>query len=223
MRKESQSSRENNSSTDLAPILKDSPHSRKEILSSRANAIWNVVKKRQNNLTLVLDNIHDPHNIAAILRTCDAIGIFEVFVILNEYPKIIKGGNRSSASANKWVKVHLFTEPLECIKALSEKGYHLISTHLDSEAKSLFDINFNQKIAVVMGSEQKGVSNVLLNHSKENLIIPQTGMLESLNVSVATSIILYEALRQRTATGFLEDSFLTLEEQKELFAYYSWV
>jgi tRNA (guanosine-2'-O-)-methyltransferase len=181
----------------------------------RLNRLEQVLRSRQPDLTIVMENIHDPHNVSAVLRSCDAAGVMEVQLIYTDvvFPDI---GKKSSASAKKWVEVRQFKNVNECYKKLHEEGFSIYATHLEEKAESLYEINMTQKIAIVVGNEHNGVSQEAANSADGILQIPMFGMIQSLNVSVATAVILFEAVRQRIASGKYKESKYTEAELAKL-------
>jgi tRNA (guanosine-2'-O-)-methyltransferase len=175
-----------------------------------------VIEGRQPDLTVIMENIHDPHNISAILRSCDAVGILEVHVINTVESTVKKLGKKSSASAKKWIKVHYYKTVEACIGELKNKGFAIWSTHLSADAKELYELELAKPVALAFGNEHKGVSEELLSHSDGNFIIPMMGMIPSLNVSVACAVSLYEAYRQRAAAGSYDQPHLSEPESAEL-------
>ena len=179
----------------------------------RLNKFKRVVNFRQKNLTLVLENIHDPHNVSAILRSCDAVGVDKVYLIYNtdKFPKI---GRVSSASAKKWVELLRFNSVEECFKVLKKEKFKIYSTHISETGKnnSLYDIDLTKHVAIILGNEHAGVSEEVKKLSDSNLIIPMYGMIQSLNVSVSAAVCLYEALRQREKKGMYIKSAYTKKE-----------
>jgi tRNA (guanosine-2'-O-)-methyltransferase len=169
--------------------------------NERKEKIEAVLSKRQNNLTVVLENIFDPHNISAVMRSCDAVGVQEIYVLNTKIPRHEKWGSRSSSSAHKWLTVHQFTDVNECLYSLRSKYKQIFTTHLSSESASLFELDLTQKVALVFGNEHAGVSDEMRAISNGNFIIPQVGMIQSLNVSVACAVSLYEAFRQKQIAG----------------------
>lgn len=159
-----------------------------------------VLRHRQPDLTVVMENIHDPHNVSAVLRSCDAAGAMSVQLVYtnNEYPKI---GKKSSASARKWVERRQFNTITECYAKLHEEGFVVYATHLAVEAKSPYEVDLTKKVAIVVGNEHAGVSDEAATQADGIIQIPQFGMIQSLNVSVATAVLLFEAVRQRIAAG----------------------
>jgi tRNA (guanosine-2'-O-)-methyltransferase len=181
-----------------------------------------VLQKRQPGLTIILENIHDPHNISAMLRTCDAVGILEIYVILSKDATVRKLGKRSSASAKKWVKVHYFDNAEACANQLHEKGFKIYATHLSAEAQSLYSLELSSPVALAFGNEHYGCTDELLKHADGNFIIPMVGMIQSLNVSVACAISLYEALRQRDIAGMYSNQQLNANDFHSLLHTWSW-
>jgi tRNA (guanosine-2'-O-)-methyltransferase len=165
----------------------------------REHKLREVISRRQPDLTVVMENIHDPHNISAILRSCDAVGVLEVYVINNKEQGRKKLGKKSSASARKWIQVNYFESVEACVNVLKEKGFSIRATHLSSDADSLFALDLAKPIALAFGNEHEGVSEELLSYADGNFIIPMVGMIPSLNVSVACAVSLYEAYRQRAS------------------------
>lgn len=177
----------------------------------RLKRIINAVTRRQHSLKVVLENIHDPHNVSAIFRTCDAVGVPKVSLIYNheQFPKISR---ISSASANKWVQRERFSSVEECYSDLRKNGFKIYSSALTNYSKNLFELDFTEKVAVVMGNEHRGVSREACELSDEVFFIPMHGMVQSLNVSVATAVILYEIQRQRSIKGMYLESELNNDE-----------
>ncbi len=164
----------------------------------RTSRIQTVLSYRQNNLTVVLENVFDPHNISAVMRSCDAVGVQEIYVLTTKIARHKKWGSRSSSSAAKWLTIHQFENTEECMAALRKKYSRLLTTHLSSYASSLYDLDLTQSTALVFGNEHAGVSDEIRKLCDGNFIIPQVGMIQSLNISVACAVTLYEAFRQKT-------------------------
>jgi tRNA (guanosine-2'-O-)-methyltransferase len=185
----------------------------------RRERLLSVLRKRQPDLTVVLENVFDPHNISAVMRTCDAVGIQEVYVLTNKIPRHKKWGARSSSSAAKWLTVHQYEDAQQCFTDIRKKYAKIYTTHLSSDAVSLYEINFTGSVALVFGNEHNGVSEEIRTMADGNFLIPQMGIIQSLNISVACAVSIYEALRQKTNAGHyrqqrLDDStFNTLLEE----------
>lgn len=160
-----------------------------------------VLNKRQNDITVVLENVFDPHNISAVMRTCDAVGIQDIYVLNTKIPRHKKWGAKSSSSAAKWLTIHQFDNASECFSSLRKKYATILTTHLSSDAVSLHSINFTKNIALVFGNEHEGVSEEIRKLADGNFVIPQLGIIRSLNISVACAVTLYEAFRQKNNAG----------------------
>jgi tRNA (guanosine-2'-O-)-methyltransferase len=167
----------------------------------RSKRLNDVLNKRQPGLTVVLENVQDPHNISAVMRTCDGVGIQDIYILNTLIPKHKKWGDKSSSSAAKWLTIHQFTDTLECFAALRKNFDRIYTTHLSSDAQGLFDLDLTQKVALVFGNEHGGVSEETIALSDGNFIIPQVGIIKSLNISVACAVTLYEAFRQKNIAG----------------------
>ncbi|MFN4006907.1 MAG: TrmH family RNA methyltransferase [Chitinophagaceae bacterium] len=187
----------------------------------RKQRLERAIALRQNNLTVVLENVHDSRNISAVMRTCDAIGIQELYILNTDIALHKVWGRKSSASAWKWLTIHQFTDVGTCVNAVRTKYDKLLATHLATNAISMYDINFTERIALVFGNEHKGVSETLLQHCDGNFIIPQVGMVQSLNISVACAITLYEAFRQKESAGHYKTQQLTPVEANKLLQQWS--
>jgi len=187
----------------------------------RRERLMGVLNKRQPDLTVVLENVQDPHNISAVMRTCDAVGIQEIYVLNNKIPRHKKWGARSSSSAAKWLTVHQFSDAAECMAALRKKYDKIMTTHLAADAVSLYDINFTSSVALVFGNEHSGVSEEVRALADGNFIIPQMGIIRSLNISVACAVSIYEALRQKTNAGHYEQRRLPEEQFETLWKEWS--
>ena len=180
----------------------------------RVAKVETVLKARQDTLRVVIENIHDPHNVSAIFRTCDAVGVPKVSLLYNldEFPKI---GKKSSASAFKWVDKEKYKTVENCYAALHADGFKIYASALNDNSKNLYDLDLTGKTAIVLGNEHRGVSEEAAEAADETFMIPMYGMVQSLNVSVAAAVILYEALRQRLSRGMYEKSLSGREDLTE--------
>lgn len=169
--------------------------------SARAQKINEVLNHRQNDLTVVLENVQDPHNIAAVLRSCDAVGIMEVYVINTKENRRRNYDPNTSSSAAKWMKIHHYFEIKSCFLDLRKKYKQIFSTHLSKEPKSIYQLDLTLPTALVFGNERSGLSEEILSYCDGNFIVPQVGMISSLNISVACAVSIYEAYRQKSAFG----------------------
>jgi len=160
-----------------------------------------VLHKRQPDLTIVLENVFDPHNISAVMRTADAVGIQDIFILNNKIPPHRKWGAKSSSSAAKWLTIHQYTNADECFAELRKRYKKIYTTHLSTDAVGLHQLNFLESVALIFGNEHSGVSDEIISKADGNFIIPQVGIIKSLNISVACAVTLYEAFRQKSNAG----------------------
>ena len=197
-----------------------------EITGERKKIFTDVASKRQLDLTVLLENVHDPHNIGAVMRSCDSIGIDEIYILYTD-PKLIERGYRkshgSSTGVSDWVKVNYFTDMLLCIKDLNSKYKAIVGTVIDESARMLFEIDLTSSVVLVFGNEKEGISDELKSHLDRKITIPQVGFAHSLNISVACAVSLYEAYRQRNVKGMYQpktadkifERFVNLHEAKK--------
>ncbi|MFT4665361.1 MAG: tRNA (guanosine-2'-O-)-methyltransferase [Polaribacter sp.] len=183
-----------------------------------------VVRQRQTNMTVILENVHDPHNIGAVLRSCDAVGIKELY-ILHTRPDLVKEkvvvNKQTSTGARKWVDVFLFKDADACFAHIRKKYDKVLGTHMSEEAVGMHAIDMTQSIAFLFGNEKEGLTKEALSYCDGNFLIPMKGMVQSLNISVACAVTLFEAQRQREINGNYTDKPVgTEDQQKELLTTY---
>jgi len=187
--------------------------------SRRQERVRGVLERRQPDLTLILENVHDPHNISAILRSCDAVGVLRVHAVYSiEAPPQGMFARQTSASAAKWVDVVRHDSMRACVTQLHDAGFQILATALGQDSRPLHDWDLTGSVALVVGNEMRGVSDEALALADGLVEIPMVGMVQSLNVSVASAVCLYEAFRQRLEAGAygasrLSDEDLALMEQ----------
>ncbi|MDO8365676.1 MAG: RNA methyltransferase [Saprospiraceae bacterium] len=189
--------------------------------TTREQKIRSVIRQSQPDLTVILENIFDPLNISAVLRSCDAVGIREVFVVYTKKYLDKRGlvlGKRTSGGTFKWIDVYVFEDLEECFRRVRERYGRIYATSLGERSESLYDLDLVQPVALLFGNEDEGISAEALTLCDGNFIIPQVGFAESLNISVACAVTLFEARRQRAAQGFYGDkSKFSAAEQQQLF------
>ena len=169
----------------------------------RVARVRRVLSLRQPDLRLVLANIHDPHNVSAILRSCDAFGAMKVhlYYTTEKFPAL---GHKSSASARKWVETERHPDAAQLIGSLRAEGLQVLGTAFDETARPLPEWDFTRPTAVIFGNEHRGLDPELAALVPDRVYIPMSGMVQSLNVSVAAAVTLYEAWRQRSAAGMFD-------------------
>lgn len=185
----------------------------------RIQRLTEVLNKRQPNLTVVLENVSDPHNISAVMRTCDAVGIQDIYILNTQIEKHKKWGAKSSSSASKWLTIHQFSDATACFLELRKHFTWIYTTHLSGNTSDLYELNLTEPVALVFGNEHSGVSDDIIAMGDGNFIIPQVGIIKSLNISVACAVTLYEAYRQKKLAGHydqqqLSDSILNQLQSK---------
>lgn len=169
----------------------------------RRARIEQVLKYRQKDLTLVLANIHDPHNVSAIYRSCDAFGVASVHLYYTTcaFPALSK---KTSASARKWVDTVRHDDKASLFAALRASPCQVLATSCTATARPVGEYDFTRPTAIIMGNEHAGVPEELIPHVDGEVYIPMYGMIQSFNVSVAAALMLAEASRQRASAGMYE-------------------
>jgi len=150
------------------------------------------------------------------MRTCDAVGIQDIFILNTKIPRHKKWGAKSSSSAAKWLSIHQFTNAEECFAELRKRYTKIYTTHLASNSVGLYQLNLTESVALVFGNEHSGVSEQIIALADGNFIIPQVGIIRSLNISVACAVTLYEAFRQKSAAGHYDISRLPDQQHASL-------
>lgn len=172
------------------------------MLERRYQRLQEVLNWRQPDLTVLTEDVHKPHNISAIIRTCDAVGVFEIHSVnftdeLLTYSQVAKG-------SEKWVHIQTHTEIKTAITYLQQRGFQVYAAHLSDVSIDYRQIDYTRPTGILLGAEKWGVSEEAAELVDGHLIIPMVGMVQSLNVSVAAAVILFEAMRQRQAAGFYD-------------------
>lgn len=183
----------------------------------RRARIEQVLRHRQKDLTLVLANIHDPHNVSAIYRSCDAFGVASVHLYYTTcaFPALSK---KTSASARKWVDTVRHDDRESLFAALRARPCQVLATSCTPSARPVGDYDFTKPTAIIMGNEHAGVPEELIPHVDGEVYIPMFGMIQSFNVSVAAALMLAEASCQRREAGMYERMSWTNEEYAERLA-----
>ncbi|MDQ4099223.1 MAG: RNA methyltransferase [Chloroflexota bacterium] len=171
----------------------------------RSLRIEDTLCRRQPDLTVVLEDVHDPHNVSAVLRSCDAVGILDVHLVyVQEKAPKRSFARTSSGSAAKWIRSSFHATIEECYAALRERGFSIFVSTLDGERDSLYELDLTEPVALVFGNEMRGASEHAVQGADGRFMIPMMGMVQSLNVSVACAVTLFEAMRQRQLRGYYD-------------------
>lgn len=184
--------------------------------SERYARICEMLARRQPDLTVCMEQVHKPHNVSAIVRTADAVGVHEVHAV---WPgKNMRTMASSAAGSNSWVTVKTHPTIADAVAQLKRSGMQILATHLSDKAVDFRDIDYTRPTCILMGQEKTGITQEALDLADQDIIIPMIGMVQSLNVSVASALILYEAQRQRQNAGMYEreNSMLPEVEQQRL-------
>ena len=189
------------------------------VQEERIDKFHKVLNERTKYVTVVLENIIQSQNASAVIRSCDCFGIQDTHIIENEYqytvnPLVLKG-------ANQWVDIHKYNEKenntLDCINKLKSEGYRIVATSPHANDINLDELDIsNGKIALVMGNEREGISEIVKQHADEFIKIPMVGFSESFNISVSTAICLNHITTQLRKSGI--DYQLSEDEKEQLFA-----
>ncbi len=182
---------------------------------ARYNRIRELLSKRQPDLTLFLEEVNKPHNVSAVIRTADAVGIHRIHAVAKGERSLRKG---TAMGSQIWVDTQFHENSTEAVSHLKSLGMQVLVTHLDDNAVDFRTIDYTQPTAIIMGQEKFGATEEAVALADQSIIIPMVGMVQSLNVSVAAATILYEAQRQRNNAKMYSTCRLPEQEaQKILF------
>ena len=181
----------------------------------RFKRILEVLSSRTTDLTVVMDQVHKPHNLSAILRTCDAVGVLEAHAVVPARSSF-RADHFTAGGSGQWVKVRSHPAVASAIDHLARGGFQIIAAHPSSTAVPPEQIDLTRPTALLMGAELRGVSAEGLALAHQTTAIPMLGMVGSLNVSVATAVILFEALRQRSLDSSYRPARIPQAEQDRL-------
>lgn len=184
--------------------------------SQRHDRLTSVLNHRQPDLTVVLENVFDPHNVSAVMRTCDAVGIQDIYILNNRIPPHKKWGYKSSSTAAAWLNVFQFTDAETCFAEVRKKYQKVYTSYLGEKSSDIFSFDLTESIALVFGNETFGVSDEIKKYSDGDFIIPQVGIIKSLNISVACAVTLYEAFRQKKEKGHYDQARLPETKRNEI-------
>ncbi|MCW8333358.1 tRNA (guanosine(18)-2'-O)-methyltransferase TrmH [Vibrio paucivorans] len=176
----------------------------------RYQRIQQVLKSRQTDLTLCLEEVHKPNNVSAVIRTADATGIHKVHAV---WPNEMRTLSHTSAGARNWVEVDTHDTIGDAIGELKSQGMQVLVTNLSDTAVDFREIDYTKPTAIILGNEKTGASKQALEMADQDIIIPMIGMVQSLNVSVASAVLLYEAQRQREMAGMYQREKSALPEE----------
>lgn len=201
----------------LAGVIQPLKENKWPRTSRRQERIERAIGRRQPDLSLVLEDIHDPHNVSAVLRSCDAVGVLRVHLIyVQETPPRKAFARTTSGSAAKWIDIVRHDSIEACYDRLRADGQRILVTALEPESVDLYETDLTVPVALVFGNEMRGVSAEAIKGADGLISLPMVGMIQSLNISVACAITLYEAMRQRRRAGHYDQSSLEDETRKQM-------
>ena len=182
----------------------------------RLQRINTMLDQRQPDLTVCMEGVHKTHNLAAVVRTADAIGISDVYAVWKNEQMRVSGG--SAAGSQQWVDVHNYNHTQDAIADLKKQNMQVLVTNLSDTAVDFREIDYTKPTAIILGQEKFGATEEALALADQDIVIPMVGMVQSLNVSVACSVVLYEAQRQRQAAGLYQQPRISeARRQRTLF------
>jgi len=184
------------------------------MLPKRFHRLRAVLQRRQPDLTVLMERVHKEHNLSAILRNCDAVGVLEVHAVASNGG--LKLHRNTSGGTAKWIRVHRHLDANEAIRHLQETGHQVVAAHPGPDAVDFREVDYSRPTAILMGTELLGLSEEAQAEADLSASIPMVGMVRSLNVSVATALFLYEAQRQRQLKGMYERSRLDPERFRRI-------
>lgn len=181
----------------------------------RNQRIRQLLALRQPDLTVCVEHVHKPHNLSAIVRTCDAVGVHQVHAVWKDQSEELR--SRTAMGSQNWVQVLSHNTVDQAINTLKAQGMQILATHLSDQAIDFREIDYTKPTAILLGREKTGISEHALTLADQDIIIPMMGMVQSLNVSVANALIMYEAQRQRqNANMYQGPCKLTSKEQTRI-------
>ena len=190
--------------------------------NKRLERIDDILTRKQSTLQVMLENVHNSQNLSTIIRTCDAVGVLDIFYSSKEN-ETLRIHKTITQGAHRWTHRHR-VEDADTVRFLKQKkkeGYQVVVTHLEECAISFREVDYSKPTIIVMGNEKEGVSAEVIAEATDIVVIPMQGMVQSLNVSVATALILYEAQRQRENAGMYDSPQISLEKREAIKA--DWV
>lgn len=188
----------------------------------RLSRIDDILTRKQPMLQVMLENVHNSQNLSTIIRTADAVGVLDIYYSSKEN-ETLRIHKTITQGAHRWTHRHRIQDG-DTVKFLQQKkkeGFQVVVTHLEERAVSFRDVDYTKPTLIVMGNEKEGVSAEIIAEATDVIVIPMQGMVQSLNVSVATALILYEAQRQLENAGLYDTPQISLEKREAIKA--DWV
>jgi len=184
------------------------------VTHERFDRITHFLTTRQETLRIFLDDVKNAHNISAVIRSCDATGVFTIHYYLSEPRLMVNRG--ISLGSERWIRRERVHDRIAFLNKMRESGYQCLTTSLENSATDYRKVDYTRPTLLIFGNEREGVSQEVSSHASQQIAIPMAGMARSLNISVACAVILYEAFRQRDKKGMYQAPTIP----KETFALY---
>ena len=188
----------------------------------RLARIDDILTRKQPTLQVMLENVHNSQNLSTIIRTSDAVGVLDIFYSSKEN-ETLRIHKTITQGAHRWTFRHRVNDKdtVKFLKLKKEEGFQVVVTHLEERAVSFREVDYTKPTLLVMGNEKEGVSAEVIAEATDVIVIPMQGMVQSLNVSVATALILYEAQRQLENAGMYDSPQMDSAKREEIKA--GWV
>lgn len=168
--------------------------------------IRQILRKRQTSLTVLMEQVHKSHNVSAVVRSCDAVGIHNVHAVWDDETERLRGG--TAMGSQNWVYMQTHDGITQAVSHLKSQKMQVLVTHLSDEAVDFREIDYTKPTAIILGQEKHGATEQAIELADQEIVIPMVGMVQSLNVSVAAALVLYEAQRQRQQAGMYDEQHL---------------
>ena len=187
------------------------------VTEKRWDRFYSIVQQRTRYITIVLEDVFQGHNSAAVLRSCDCFGIQDVHFIENRNE--FKPNEEVSMGASQWLSIYRYKEKdinntEICYQTLREKGYRIVATSPHAQSVSIQELSIDKPLALVFGAEKEGLSEYALNNADEWVYIPMYGFTESFNISVSAALCMYELNRRLRKTNLTYQ--LSEQEKQEI-------
>lgn len=200
----------------VVPVRRPPPQDVPAFLTPQRYArMLDVLDRRQPDLTVLLESVHDPHNAGAVTRSCEAVGVGVLHLVeaVEPAPAPSRG---TTASAHLWMQVRRHASVAAAYAALRAEGFTIVAAAIAEDACEPWAVDFARATALVLGNEQRGVSTDAADAADLRVMIPMQGMVQSLNLSVAAGVLLFEAMRQRLARGLYDRPGLPEPERRRI-------
>lgn len=189
---------------------------------ARVQRIDDTLSRKQPTLQVMLDNVHSSQNLSAIIRSSDAVGVLDIYYSTKE-DESLRIHKTITQGAHRWTHRHRVndSDKVKFLEKKKQEGFQVVVTHLEESAISFRNIDYTKPTLLVMGNEKDGVSPEVIAEATDVIVIPMQGMVQSLNVSVATALILYEAQRQLENAQMYDTPQISHKRREEIKA--AWI